>query len=106
MKKILVILIVACFTLVVFPTETRSKEVVTTKTEENIKPEQSAEVKALLLRLDEIKLLDKSDLTRTEKKELRTEVKTIKSELREMGGGIYISVGAAIIIILLLIILL
>lgn len=63
-------------------------------------------VKVMLLRLDEIKAMDKSELNSSEKKALRKEVKAIKSTLRSTGNGIYLSVGAIIIIILLLILLL
>jgi hypothetical protein len=66
----------------------------------------SEEAVILLARLDEIKAMDFSDLSSKERKELRKEVRAIKSELRELGSGIYISVGAAIIIILLLILIL
>lgn len=65
-----------------------------------------AEVQTLLNRLDEIKAMDKSSLNSSEKKELRKEVREIKSELRASGNGVYFSVGAIIIIILLLILLL
>lgn len=65
-----------------------------------------AEVRTMLNRLDEIKAMDKSELSSSEKKELRKEVRTIKSELRASGNGVYFSVGAIIIIILLLILLL
>ncbi len=54
-------------------------------------------------RLIEINAMDKSTLTRAEKKALRAEVKDIK---KVADGGVYISVGAIIIILLLLIILL
>ncbi len=64
------------------------------------------EVKVLLLRLDEIKAMDKSELSSIEKKTLRKEVRTIKSTLKSTGNGVYLSVGAIIIIILLLILLL
>jgi hypothetical protein len=57
----------------------------------------------LVQRLEEIKAMDKSTLTRSERKALRKEVKDIK---KEMKGGIYLSVGAIIIIILLLILIL
>ncbi len=60
----------------------------------------------LILRLDQIKAMDKSVLTGTEKKELRKEVKEIKKELKVISGGVYLSIGAVIIIILLLILLL
>lgn len=55
-------------------------------------------------RLIEIKNMDKSTLTISEKRELRKEVKEMKKDRRR--NGIYLSVGAVIIIVLLLIILL
>ncbi|MEO9098844.1 MAG: hypothetical protein ABI267_00885 [Ginsengibacter sp.] len=55
-------------------------------------------------RLIEIKNMDKSNLTTSEKKELRKEVKKMKKDRNR--NGIYLSVGAVIIIVLLLIILL
>jgi uncharacterized membrane protein affecting hemolysin expression len=57
-------------------------------------------------RLIEINAMDKSNLTRSEKKELKKEVNAIQKEMKTLGNGIYISAGAAIIIIILLIILL
>lgn len=64
-------------------------------------------VNSLLARLDEIKALDKSVMSPSEKKDLRKEVRTIKKELKELGaGGYIITVAASIIIILLLILLL
>ena len=65
-----------------------------------------AESEALLSRLDEINEMDKSDLTRSEKRELRKEVREIDKTLTLNGGGVYLSVGAIIIVILLLILLL
>jgi hypothetical protein len=50
--------------------------------------------------------MDKSNMSRAEKKELRKEVKTIKANLKASNHGIYLSIGAIIIIILLLILLL
>ena len=60
----------------------------------------------LIQRLEEIKDMNKSTLTGSEKKELRKEVKGIKKEMKAISGGVYLSVGAIIIIILLLILLL
>ena len=68
--------------------------------------EMPAEVKVMLNRLEEIKGMDKSELSSKERKELRKEVRAIKAELRSTGNGIYLSVGAIIIIVLLLILLL
>jgi len=69
-------------------------------------PPVPAEVTVMLNRLDEIKAMDMSALGKVEKKELRKEVKMIRSDLRAAGQGVYLSVGAIIIIILLLILLL
>jgi hypothetical protein len=63
------------------------------------------EIKTMLNRLDEIKAMDKSDLKSYERKELRKEVREIKSKVRASGNGLYISSGAIIIILLLIIIL-
>lgn len=62
---------------------------------------------ALVARLEEINDMDMADLTRIQKRELRREVRTINKDLNAIyNGGIYISVGAAILIVLLLILLL
>jgi malate/lactate dehydrogenase len=62
---------------------------------------------ALTARLEAINAIDKSDMTRTEKKALRKEVRTIKKELKAIGsGGVYLSVGAILLVVILLIILL
>lgn len=60
----------------------------------------------LVHRLEEIKSVDRSEMTRSERKALRKEVKAIKKELKAANNGVYLSVGAVIIIILLLILLL
>jgi hypothetical protein len=66
----------------------------------------SVKAQALLVRLNEINSMDKGNLKPHDKKDLRREVRSIRQQLREMGGGIYISAGALIVIIILLIILL
>jgi predicted PurR-regulated permease PerM len=60
----------------------------------------------LLQRLQDIRDMNKSELTKLEKKNLRKEVKGIKKEMKAVTGGVYLSVGAIIIIILLLILIL
>ncbi|NDP28263.1 MAG: hypothetical protein GZ087_12680 [Flavobacterium sp.] len=64
------------------------------------------EVKIMYSRLEEIKAMDKSSMTSVEKKELRKEVRTIKTSLKTANNGVYLSVGAIIIIILVLVLLL
>lgn len=72
----------------------------------NTSKEIPIEVQQKLDRLEDIKKMDKSSLSSSEKKELRKEVKTIKADLRSTGNGLYLSLGAIIIILLLLILLL
>src|SRR3970282_2464921 len=103
MKKLTFYLMMMVLSLGAFPTTMFAAEnnvgAVTPK-------EIPAEVQKMLNRLDEIKAMQKSELNSSEKKELRKEVREIKSELRSSGNGVYFSVGAIIIIILLLILLL
>jgi hypothetical protein len=89
-------------------TEATMETVDTEATLETVDTEAAldAESEALLVRLEEINEMDKSDLTRSEKKELRKEVREIDKTLALNGGGVYLSVGAIIIVILLLILLL
>lgn len=69
--------------------------------------QKAARIEEIKLRVDEIKAMDKSQLNKTEKKELKTELKNLKHEAQAMGsGGVYLSVGAIIIIILVLILIL
>ncbi len=70
------------------------------------KEKEAAEAEVLLNRLNEIKAMDKSNLSSMERKELRSEVKVTKERLKDIGGGVYLSVGAIIVILLVLIILL
>ena len=72
----------------------------------NTEKTESLRAQQLLQRLEDIKAMDKSELTRLEKKSLRKEVKSINKEMKEIKGGVYLSVGALIIVILLLILLL
>ncbi len=71
-----------------------------------VSPAEANRANELLLRLDEIKKSDKSELKASEKKELRSEVRTINSELKSIGNGVYLSGAALIVIIILLVVLL
>jgi DNA gyrase/topoisomerase IV subunit A len=75
-----------------------------TKTE--MTAEQKVQFEKLVNRVEEIRNMDKSNLTRTEKKALRKELKEMKEQARVLQQGVYLSVGAIIIIILLLILIL
>ena len=67
---------------------------------------ESARVNVLLNRLEEIKAMDKSDLSSSERKALRKEVRATKKEMKQVGGGVYLSIGAILLIVLVLILLL
>ena len=74
------------------------------------KPEMTESQKTRLAeiynRVEQIKSMDKSELSRAERKDLRNELREMKKEAKAMSGGVYLSVGAIIIIILLLILIL
>ncbi|SMC63890.1 hypothetical protein [Pedobacter africanus] len=98
------------YTLALLFTLTISTNVVSAADSKKAKTEMTAEQKAQLdrikTRVEEIRDMDKSDLSREERKELRKELRELKKEARAMSGGVYLSVGAIIIIILLLILIL
>lgn len=110
MKKVVLSLMTVSLLLLYIPAQSSTIAEPVPVAIEKSTPVISAEAKAMIVRLDEIKALDKSKLNRTEKKELRTEVRAIKSDLQAQNlngsGGIYLSAGALILIILLLIVLL
>ena len=68
--------------------------------------EQSLQLEKIKTRVEEIRDMDKSNLTKTERKALRNELRELKGQARAVSGGVYLSVGAIIIIILLLILIL
>jgi len=70
------------------------------KTENKLSAE---EVTSLKNRVEEIRAMDKSELTSVEKRELRKEVKGIKENVRKNGEVIYISGGTLLLIILIII---
>ena len=67
---------------------------------------REARAAQLRQRLEEIRTMDKSILSKSEKKALRREVREIKQGLAAISGGVYLSIGAIILIALLLILLL
>lgn len=63
------------------------------------------EVNRLTKRVEEIRDMDKSNMTVTEKRELRKELKATKENVRKDGGYIYVSAGTVILILILVILL-
>jgi len=69
--------------------------------------EREARVNVIIKRVEEIRAMDKSKLNRTERKELKKELRSLNKEARvHSRGGIYLSVGAILVIILVLILIL
>ena len=100
MKKIIFCLLTASLLMTFIPNELKAVPG-PVKTQSS---SQSAEAQVLINRLEEIKSMDKSTLSSSDKKVLRKEVRSIDNRLRELGGGVYLSVGAVILILVLLII--
>lgn len=78
--------------------------------EAKAKPEmterQVARMEEISRRVEEIKGMDRSQLSSQDRKDLRNELLQMKKEAKATSGGVYLSVGAIIIIILILILIL
>lgn len=74
--------------------------------EKALTEQQQQRIAQIESRVLEIKGMDRSHLSREERKDLRKELTSLKKEMKATNGGVYLSVGAIIIIILLLILLL
>ncbi len=106
MKKIAMSLMAALMLFAFIPVQLQADNEPLPAAESSAMNVELAETEDLLMRLDVINEMDKSLLIYSEKRELRKEVRSINKELKQRDGGIYLSVGAAIIIIVLLILLL
>jgi len=110
MKKTIFFVIVAVFTLsstIAFASKTdknseTEKSAVPVKTENKLSDE---EIDRITKRVEEIRKMDKSELTGIEKSELKSELKEMKENVKKAGGTVYIG-GAALVLIIILIILL
>lgn len=77
------------------------------KTEELTEAEIEARLEVMRARVAEIRSMDKSELTRAERRALRKELREMNAQARSWGsGGVYLSVGAIIVIVLVLILIL
>jgi hypothetical protein len=106
MKKIAFCLMITCLSLSIYPNQITANNSSRTSSLAERHCKEAAEAKTLLLRLNEINSMEKSNLKPTEKKQLRKEVGSIRHKLSDIGGGVYISAGGLILILILLIILL
>ena len=107
MKKLTICIMAACLSATFIPTTVSAAPTISTSVAAPAtNTTDAAQADALIARLDEIKAMDKSSMSFSEKRNLHKEVRTIKEQLKDIGGGVYLSVGAVILIVILLIILL
>jgi hypothetical protein len=107
MKKIaLCCIMAACLSFAFYPIQLKAAKEKAATTAVHSKTTELQKAKTLLMRLHEIKAMDQGAILPGEKKNLKNEVISIRQQLEELDGGIYLSVGALILILILLIILL
>ena len=108
MKKNLFFVLFMVFALsapMAFGSDSKSaadKLATTEKTENKLSAE---ELTRLTNRVEEIRAMDKSEMTSMEKRELRKELRATKENVRKDGGFVYIGGGTLILIIILVILL-
>ena len=106
MKKTIFFALLTIFSLSAVPTfaakSSTNATAVPAATENKLTEE---EISAYRARVEEIRGMDKSELTVSEKKELKKELKDIKETMRRDGTYIYVGAGTVILIIILLLLL-
>jgi hypothetical protein len=66
---------------------------------------ESPELKAIITRVNEINAMDRSTMSRSERKEIRKELRALKKAAHKHdGGGVYVSAGFIILVLVLIII--
>jgi len=107
MKKLMFCAVIAIMMLSVYPSQSKAADNTKTATTATVKSDVPTEA-ALAARLDEIKAMDKSTLSKSEKKELRTEVKEIRKTQDEIyvthhHHGVYYGLGGVLLVVLIVI---
>ena len=85
------------------PETTPDNPIAPTKTENKLSEE---EISRLTKRVEEIRDMDKSELTGKERRDLRKELKAIKEDVRRQGQYVYVGVGTLLVILILVLLLL
>ncbi len=104
MKKTIFIALLMIFTLgatTTFASKADLKSTTPVATENKLSTEELSKMKN---RVEEIRTMDKSDMTVSEKRELRKESKGIKENVRKSGEVIYIG-GSTLLLIIIIILL-
>src|SRR5437868_6445678 len=84
----------ATFSIITKPTKEKSS---------GLTEKEEARIKALKNRVTEIQAIDRSRLSKADRKELHRELKDLKKEAKGNGKGFIIAIGGLVIVILLLI---
>ena len=104
MKKTILFALLTIFSLSAAPTFAAKSSTNTTAvpaaTENKLTEEEISNYRA---RVEEIRGMDKSEMTVSEKKELKNELKDIKETMRR--DGVYFYVGGSVLLIILILIL-
>jgi hypothetical protein len=105
MKKTILFALMFIFSLGAFTafassSDLKDNPVVPEKTENKLSEE---EMSRLTKRVEEIRDMDKTNMTVKEKREMRKELKGIKENVRKGGGYVYIGTGTLLLIILIII---
>jgi hypothetical protein len=107
MKKLAICLMMTCLSFTLLPLQSNAaitdKPVTPVATKPPV-PVESAEINALLKRVDQFSSTNDSKLIPKEKKNSQIEVRT--NERHRNGGVVYVSVGAVILIVILVLVLL
>jgi len=103
MKNLKVYIATVALAFSFFPVSLNADTGKNVKTTDPITTNAQIRSELLINRLEEIKYMDKSDMNRSERKELRKEIREASKELKALGGGVYISVGAILLVAVLLI---
>ena len=80
----------------------KSSDLTPVKSENKLSAE---EVSRLTRRIEEIRDMDKKDMTVMEKREMKKELKDMKANVKRNGGAVYIGSGTLILLIILVILL-
>ena len=108
MKKVSYFFAIICFIIlstVTVQAADNSKKSLEEKVAAMTEEEKQQRVAEIEQRIQEIKEMDKSGLTRIEKKDMKDELRYMNKEAKALGhGGVYISLAGILLIILILII--
>jgi hypothetical protein len=106
MKNLTVSLVTAMLMLVMTPLHAAEITKSTTTATFSANEVESAEVKAMISRITEIKAMDKSLMGSSERKELRKEMRLMKKTVNHTHGStVYVSGGLIVLIVVLIILL-